>query len=207
MTNVKPVCENCGSDNVRADAYAAWDVRAQAWELAGDVFDKGNMCESCEGETGRFDWIRVPIDPAPPAPDSENSAATDKNNAATCSTPATCSAPDALLKFVGQMASMSTPEDEFDDPENCHSENFDDVEEYISELDDERLCGEYHTFMTMVREARVLVRTNAQGEPMRVRFVGPEWIVELQSGATGIWIVQGEHLTEEAARADMDSWK
>ncbi len=55
---------------------------------------------------------------------------------------------------------------------------------------------------------------NAQGEPMRVRAiklaaacpVTELWVVELKSGATGKWITQGEHLTEAAARADMDSW-
>lgn len=52
---------------------------------------------------------------------------------------------------------------------------------------------------------------NAQGEPMRVRHVashiGELWIVELKSGATGKWIIQGEHLTEAAAYADLETWE
>jgi hypothetical protein len=47
---VKMVCAQCGSDEVRADAYAAWDVESQSWELA-QTFDKGAYCDKCDGET------------------------------------------------------------------------------------------------------------------------------------------------------------
>ena len=47
---VKMVCAHCGSDDVRADAYAGWDVEAQKWELA-QTFDKGAYCNQCDGET------------------------------------------------------------------------------------------------------------------------------------------------------------
>jgi hypothetical protein len=53
---VKPVCVYCGSDEVYADAYAAWDVESQKWELARDVFDKGSVCEVCRGETS-YKWV------------------------------------------------------------------------------------------------------------------------------------------------------
>mgnify|MGYP001608983041 CR=1 FL=1 len=45
-----PTCEHCGSKDVRVDAYAVWDAGTQTWEVAGDVFDKGAVCEDCGGE-------------------------------------------------------------------------------------------------------------------------------------------------------------
>jgi hypothetical protein len=47
---VKMVCAHCGSDDVRADAYAQWDVETQKWEIA-QTFDKGAYCSKCDGET------------------------------------------------------------------------------------------------------------------------------------------------------------
>jgi hypothetical protein len=43
-------------------------------------------------------------------------------------------------------------------------------------------------------------------EPMRVRWETGFWVVELLSAATNRWIVQGEHLTKDAAEADRKSW-
>jgi hypothetical protein len=43
-------------------------------------------------------------------------------------------------------------------------------------------------------------------EPMRVRRFNGLWVVELLSAATNRWIIQGEHLTKEAAEADRKSW-
>ncbi len=43
-------------------------------------------------------------------------------------------------------------------------------------------------------------------EPMRVRWFNGFWVVELFSLATQRWIVQGEHLTKEAAETDRKSW-
>lgn len=54
----KPVCSHCGSDDVRADAYAAWDVETQEWELTA-TFDKGAVCEDC-CEPCSLDWVEVP---------------------------------------------------------------------------------------------------------------------------------------------------
>ncbi len=45
---IKIVCSRCGSDDVRRDAYAAWNVETQGWELSA-VFDQG-YCEACGGE-------------------------------------------------------------------------------------------------------------------------------------------------------------
>jgi ribosomal protein L37AE/L43A len=58
MARTKPVCSHCGSDDVKADAYAVWDIEAQTWQV-GDTYDKGAFCEACEGET-RLDWQDVP---------------------------------------------------------------------------------------------------------------------------------------------------
>lgn len=55
---VKPVCSECGSDDVRADAYAAWNTEVQDWELT-QTFDKGSVCESCGGGCS-FEWVELP---------------------------------------------------------------------------------------------------------------------------------------------------
>jgi ribosomal protein L37AE/L43A len=49
MSRIKMVCSECGSEDVRADAFASWDVETQLWELA-TTFDKGHACEGC-GQT------------------------------------------------------------------------------------------------------------------------------------------------------------
>lgn len=45
MTKVKMVCSECGSDNVLKDAYAAWNVETQEWELSA-TFDN-TVCDNC----------------------------------------------------------------------------------------------------------------------------------------------------------------
>jgi hypothetical protein len=55
---------------------------------------------------------------------------------------------DAIQQFVLQMAAMSLPEEE----------TAGDLEEFIADLDEERLFGEYHTFMDMVRSARAIAK-------------------------------------------------
>lgn len=49
-TKITMVCSECGSTEVVADAYAAWDADKQDWTVA-NVFDKGAYCDTCEGET------------------------------------------------------------------------------------------------------------------------------------------------------------
>lgn len=44
---VRPICSVCGSEEVRRDAYAAWDVEKQEWVLL-TVFDTVD-CEQCGG--------------------------------------------------------------------------------------------------------------------------------------------------------------
>ena len=59
-----------------------------------------------------------------------------------------------LLAFARRMAWMTTPQDEFeDDPQG-----FEDAEGLVADMSDDRLFGEYHTFMEMVREARALLK-------------------------------------------------
>ena len=48
MGTSKHVCSFCGSENVLVDAWAAWDVAKQTWQLS-NVFDAG-YCEDCDGE-------------------------------------------------------------------------------------------------------------------------------------------------------------
>lgn len=43
-------------------------------------------------------------------------------------------------------------------------------------------------------------------EISRVRQEGKFWVVEILSGATGRWIVQGEWTTKEAAESDRKNW-
>jgi hypothetical protein len=46
---VRRICAHCKSENVKVDAWAAWDVDAQTW-TAEQVFDAGH-CDDCDGET------------------------------------------------------------------------------------------------------------------------------------------------------------
>lgn len=50
---VEQVCKACGSDDVKLDAWAVWDIDKQDWVL-GYTFDD-SFCESCEGETTIID--------------------------------------------------------------------------------------------------------------------------------------------------------
>jgi ribosomal protein L37AE/L43A len=51
------VCSYCGSENVKADAYAVWNTDTQQWEVSA-TFDKGAYCDECDGET-RINWKEV----------------------------------------------------------------------------------------------------------------------------------------------------
>ncbi len=53
----KPVCTECGSDDVRADAYACWNVETQDFELAA-TFEKGWVCEQCAEEC-TVEWVEL----------------------------------------------------------------------------------------------------------------------------------------------------
>lgn len=42
------VCKQCGSEDVKHDAWAVWDTENQCWELDA-WFDKA-YCSDCDGE-------------------------------------------------------------------------------------------------------------------------------------------------------------
>jgi hypothetical protein len=46
---IAKVCEKCGSEDVRIDAFAEWDVDTQSWELQ-ETFDYSWCCD-CDAET------------------------------------------------------------------------------------------------------------------------------------------------------------
>jgi hypothetical protein len=44
---LRPVCTDCGSDNVMRDAWAIWNMEDQEWDLS-QTFDEA-FCQNCEG--------------------------------------------------------------------------------------------------------------------------------------------------------------
>lgn len=58
----KPVCTHCGSSDIKADAFAVWNIKKQRWDVAA-VMDNGHSCEACRGECN-FKWVDAY--PAPP---------------------------------------------------------------------------------------------------------------------------------------------
>lgn len=47
---LKMICSHCRGENVVADAYAAWNVEEQEWQVES-IFTKGAYCDDCQGET------------------------------------------------------------------------------------------------------------------------------------------------------------
>lgn len=47
-TRTKMICQRCGSEDVRHDAWAEWDFDHQEWTLA-ETFDYAH-CNNCDGE-------------------------------------------------------------------------------------------------------------------------------------------------------------
>ena len=43
---IKKVCSDCKSEDVVADAYAAWNWVTQEWDIVA-TFDKGSHCNNC----------------------------------------------------------------------------------------------------------------------------------------------------------------
>lgn len=48
IKKIRKVCSECGSTDVRVDAWASWDETNQQWELA-ESYDN-SWCIDCEGE-------------------------------------------------------------------------------------------------------------------------------------------------------------
>ena len=53
IPKVRKVCKECGSDNVKKDAWAEWDENRQRWSL-GETFQQEFCCD-CDGETTIID--------------------------------------------------------------------------------------------------------------------------------------------------------
>ncbi len=49
MSKKRMICNDCGSEDVQADAYAEWNVKDQKWEVS-NRFEKGGVCAHCDGE-------------------------------------------------------------------------------------------------------------------------------------------------------------
>lgn len=49
-----PICDECGSDDVKVDSYATWNVDTQRYEHSSE-FDSW-YCVECEGET-HVKWV------------------------------------------------------------------------------------------------------------------------------------------------------
>jgi len=72
---------------------------------------------------------------------------------------------EEALALVERLATMTTPEEEFqalldenDGIAEVDGLTYDDVEEMVSDMSDDRLCDEYSAFMTFVREAKRIVK-------------------------------------------------
>jgi hypothetical protein len=51
-----PYCNECGSTDVLADAYATWNIETQEWEIL-NIFDN-YVCNVCGGECD-IEWGEV----------------------------------------------------------------------------------------------------------------------------------------------------
>lgn len=81
------------------------------------------------------------------------------------------------IEFVERMARFTTPEDEFAEKHaidvayanqmGTEITGYADVDEMIADMDDERLCDEYTTFMDMVRAARKIFPAEPEREPTK----------------------------------------
>jgi len=49
LSNHLYVCSFCGSDSVKLDAWAVWDVDSQSWQVS-ETFEAA-WCDDCDGET------------------------------------------------------------------------------------------------------------------------------------------------------------
>lgn len=56
-TKQKPICVECGSENVNLDATAMWDVEKQDWVLAYTYDDA--FCCDCEMDNISLNWVTV----------------------------------------------------------------------------------------------------------------------------------------------------
>jgi len=64
---------------------------------------------------------------------------------------------DKIIDFAKQVARFTLPEEE-----DFKEKGYEDVDEYLADFSDDRLCDEYSTFMTMIREARKVLHDRLQ---------------------------------------------
>ena len=57
MSMKKPICFNCGSDDILSDAYASWDSIAGAWVLHAAY--ENWVCLGCEDQDASLRWVDV----------------------------------------------------------------------------------------------------------------------------------------------------
>jgi len=71
---------------------------------------------------------------------------------------------EEALALVERLATMTTPEEDFealkdeDGIANDDGLTYDDVDEMVSDMSDDRLMDEYSAFMTFVRAAKEIVK-------------------------------------------------
>lgn len=56
----KPVCSECGSDNVLVDAFASWNPDTQRYEL-DNIYDQWQCFNefACDSNDTQVDWVEV----------------------------------------------------------------------------------------------------------------------------------------------------
>ena len=75
---------------------------------------------------------------------------------------------DRLKAYVESMARMTTPEDEFNDPEHKESKHYDDADDYRSDFSDDRMCEEFAALVAMIEDARKLLNGEATADTEHV---------------------------------------
>jgi hypothetical protein len=63
------------------------------------------------------------------------------------------------LRLVERLATLKTPEEEFEERKasgDADVEEYDDADEMIADMGDDRLFEEYHVFMEFVEEAKAI---------------------------------------------------
>ena len=53
----KPVCPECGSDNIRVITLGNWDIETQQWH--DDEESDGFDCFDCDEQSDEPDWIPI----------------------------------------------------------------------------------------------------------------------------------------------------
>ena len=48
---IKMICKECGSKDVTAQGWVAWDENTQAWKYTGETTLLPDWCNDCDDET------------------------------------------------------------------------------------------------------------------------------------------------------------